>query len=194
MIAFLLKWLPFLAKLGGAAKWFAFIPGGQVFAVIGQAISALFGAVAWFIKWLFADIADGFKEPQRFAVRIACMLIVFGVGGYLGIDWDWGKVEAARQETADLRAAAKKRDKADADAADHARKAREAAEHAERQRIAQEERDAKEAAERRAWEARTPAPAPAAAGVRVVPKRPATPAKAEPGLLGSLPAVFGFGR
>lgn len=167
MIPLILKALPFLAKLASISKWFAFIPGGQIIAVVGTAISALLGFVASFCKWLLADIVDAFKEPQRLVVRVLCGLVVLGVGVHQGIKWDAKKVDAARAETAAIKADLRKQEKEDAALATAAKAAR-------------------EEAARRALAAPVAQPAPVAAAdpapapVGMQPKRPAPAKRKEP--------------
>lgn len=88
----LLKWLPFLARFAGVAKWFSWLPGGQLIGIAG----ALAGLVVSFFRWLVRDIEDAFKEPQRLLVRLACLLAVLAVGVHQGIEWDAHKVDAAQ--------------------------------------------------------------------------------------------------
>jgi hypothetical protein len=115
MLIFILKWLPFLGKLSFFSKFLAFIPGGQVFALIGSAISAALSAVAWFVKWLVADITDALKEPQRLLVRMIFGISVLCFGWWLGFGYAKDEVESARNMT---KVVAKQRDVAKAENAD----------------------------------------------------------------------------
>ncbi len=92
MIA-LIKWLPFLAKFAGIAKWFTWLPGGSVLGIIG----GLFGLIVSFFRWLVRDIEDAFKEPPRIVVRLVFGLVMLGVGVHQGIKWDADKVAAAHR-------------------------------------------------------------------------------------------------
>ena len=177
----LLKWLPWLGKLSFASKILAFIPGGQVFAVIGGIIGWIGQAFAWFVTWLFADIADGFKQPQRVVVRFACFAVVLAVGVWFGIRHDGDKVEQARGETRALQTLWNERDQDDARKARDAKAQREAAERMEQERAAEEQRKREQDAAAR--------PA-AAGGLRPVTKRPA--AKAEPSMFGGFPSLSGW--
>ena len=115
MLIFILKWLPFLSKLSFFSKFLAFIPGGQVFALIGSAIGAVLSAVSWFVTWLIADITDALKEPQRLLVRMIFGISVLCFGWYLGFSYAKDEVESARNMT---KIVAKQRDTARAENAD----------------------------------------------------------------------------
>lgn len=91
----LLKWLPFLSKLSVFSKFLAFVPGAQIFGLVGS----LIGLIGSFIKWLLADIADAFKDPPRLVVRTVCFLAILALGVHQGIKWDAHKVDAARAQT-----------------------------------------------------------------------------------------------
>jgi len=195
----LMKWLPFLAKFAGVS-----IPGAPIFMAIASAISAIFRGLAWFVRWLCADIADGLKEPQRFAVRLACFALVAGVSAYSGIQFKAerdetriAKVEQQRDtvvaKNEQLKKEWKERDDADARRAADAKVARERAERDAREQVereAAEQKAQREEGERSAWAAQPAAGAP----VQRVRQRAAAPAKAEPGLLRGLPALLGFGK
>lgn len=99
MLIFILKWLPFLSKLSFFSKFLAFIPGGQIFALIGSAIGAVLSAITWFVTWLAADITDALKEPQRLLVRMIFGIGVLCLGWYLGFDYAKDEVESARTMT-----------------------------------------------------------------------------------------------
>lgn len=73
------------SKLGAISSLFAFIPGGQIIAAAGGILSTVFSFLGWCLQWLFKDISDAFKEPQRLVVRLLCGLIVFVVGGVSGM-------------------------------------------------------------------------------------------------------------
>lgn len=190
MIAFLLNWLPFLAKLGGLSKWFSpllsFVPGGQVLAAIGGVFSAIASAIGWLITWVCADLADGLKEPQRLLVRMICFLLMLGVGAYGGIQYkahkDAVQLETAREEIHTLKQERINADRISKANAAAAIAAGERAEAAERAKIAAEER-AKAAA---------PVVQPAAQRVR----RPAASAASGngQGLFGGAGSLFGSGK
>lgn len=91
----ILKWLPFLAKFAGFAKWFSWLPGGQIIGILGS----IAGLVVSFFRWLVRDIEDAFKEPQRLLVRLVCFLAVLAIGVHQGIKWDARYVAQARYET-----------------------------------------------------------------------------------------------
>lgn len=165
----LLKFLPFLAKLGALSKWFAFIPGGQIVAIVG----AVFGLVVKFVGWLLADIMDAFKEPQRLVVRVLCGLVILGVGVHQGIKWSEGKVHAARAEVAAIKADLRQKDQDDAKLAAAAKAAREEAAH---KALA-------------APAAVAPVVADPAAVPGVQPKRAGKPKHKEPGVLDGFPAL-----
>ncbi len=184
MLAFILKVLPFLGKLSFLSKFFAFIPGGQIIAIVGS----VFGLIASAIKWLLADIVDAFKEPQRLVVRVLCGLAILGVGVHQGIKWDRHKVDEARAEVAAIRTDLRKKDTDDAQRAAAARAAREAAERSVRQTPT-------------VLVVPAPATAPAIAGppappVQRVRKRPDAPSTNKPGegVSGSFSSIFGFGK
>lgn len=107
MPIFLLKWLPFLSKLSFFSKFLAFIPGGQVFALIGSGVSAVIGVFTWFIKWLMDDIICAVEKPQRIIVRLSFAIGLLAFGWWLGFDYAKDRVESARNET---RAVTKQRD------------------------------------------------------------------------------------
>lgn len=160
----LLRWLPFLAKFGGLAA----IP------VIGPALSIVgagFGLLVSFVRWLFKDIEDAFREPQRLAVRMVCLLAVLAFGVYEGIKWDAHKVAAARAEVAQMKQDWRAKDEEDARKADAAKKAREEAEAA----------------------ARAASPAPTAAPV-VRKRKPAAAAKSQPSVFSGFPSLFGTSK
>lgn len=92
---FILKWLPFLAKFAGFAKWFSWLPGGQIIGIIGSVA----GLIVSFFRWLVRDIEDAFKELPRLVVRLICILAALLGGLYLGIKHDAHKVDAARAQT-----------------------------------------------------------------------------------------------
>jgi len=195
----LLKWFPFLARLVGWS-----IPGAQIFTAIGSVISAILKGIAWFVRWVFADIADGLKEPQRFAVRLICFAIVAGFSAYSGIQFKAqrdevriAKIEDQRDKAVakndELKRQWKERDDDDERRATAAKAARESAEREARAQIEREAADQKaqrEEAERNAW---APQP-PAGPLVQRVRQRPPAPAKAEPSLLRGLPSLLGFGK
>lgn len=88
-----------LTAFASVSKLFAFIPGGQAVAAIGSIIGSLVNLVVRFFRWLLIDIEDAFKEPQRFMVRLVCILAALGGGFYSGVRHDAGMVNEARQET-----------------------------------------------------------------------------------------------
>jgi hypothetical protein len=192
----LIKWLPFLAKLGGIGKVLAFIPGGGLFSLVFTLIGTLAGWVLSFFRWLVRDLEDAFKEMPRLVVRAICVLAALAGGFYLGVKHDKALVDHARAQTwvwqsahAELLNKAKAIDAADNTKHKEGLKAKAAAEAAERAKIDAEEKAAVAGA-------KPPGPA-----VTDVPKRvqPAASRKAshcnpkakQQGLFGDLPTFFG---
>lgn len=90
-----------------AVAWL--IPGvGPVLGAVAGAAEFLIKGVVAFVKWLLVDITDAFREPQRFVVRAICVLAAICLGAYWGIKWDAHKVEQARGEAREWKAAHKK--------------------------------------------------------------------------------------
>lgn len=125
------------------------VPGGQIAqigAVIANVVGVVLGAAASFVKWLVIDITDAFKEPQRLAVRVICLLAVL-IGGLWG-----GIVHKARKDAVVIQKIMKERDEARAELAQWRER------HAEQERRAEAAEQARKDAEARV----VPAPAVAA--------------------------------
>lgn len=57
---------------------------GAVIGAAASVLSAVIQIVSTFVKWLFNDIADAFKEPHRLVVRVVCGFIILGIGVHMG--------------------------------------------------------------------------------------------------------------
>ena len=94
MPAFLLKLLPFLAKLGFVGKLFApiaaFIPGGQIGALL-LSVASFVGTV---IGWLWEAVVVACSRPQVFVLCFA----FFAGGVYVSADWYREKVAEAHEQ------------------------------------------------------------------------------------------------
>lgn len=125
------------------------IPGGQVAAILSTIADICLSVLGWclaFVKWLVVDITDAFKEPQRLAVRVICLLAVL-IGGLWG-----GIVHKARKDAVVIQKIMKERDEARAELAQWRER------HAEQERRAEAAEQARKDAEARV----VPAPAVAA--------------------------------
>jgi hypothetical protein len=85
-----------------------------------------------FIGWVFSDLADAFRSPEKFIVRSIFGLACLGFGVWQGIAWDGHKVDAANAKVAALTQQWKDADDANKKLADEAKAAGERAEAAER--------------------------------------------------------------
>lgn len=147
-------------------------------------LAMLVGYGLSFFRWLLRDIEDAFREPQRLAVRMVCLLAALAFGVWCGLERRADQIAAVTQERNAARAENKDwRDKyaeqeIRAGAADRARG----------------EAEGKLRAELEAADAR--ARAAAAKRMRDAPVLPAGAAKKEtgPSVLQSLQAVFGAGK
>lgn len=155
---------------------------GPILGIIGQGIGLVFS----FLRWLFKDIEDAFKEPQRLLVRLVCLLAVLAFGVHEGVRWDAHKVLQARASRDEWKAA-------------HAKLIEEAqkADDENKGKLA-EALKAKVAAEKAASDFKTTVAAAPAAPERVRPVRRPAPAASKdgafgPGLQWLLP-VFGGGK
>ncbi len=150
-----------LARFAGLAGGLVAIPYvGPLLGILGSVVGLLFS----FLRWLLKDIEDAFKEPQRLAVRLVCVIAALAFGVWQGIEWDAHKVAAARAEVAQMKQVWKDKDDEDA-------------------RKAAEAKAAREKAEAEAWSANVVPPIVAPAAV-VRAKRPAAKPKTAPGLWG----------
>ena len=68
---------------------------GAVIGAAASVLSAVIQIVSTFVKWLFNDIADAFKEPHRLVVRVVCGFIILGIGVHMGRESSSGTGQAS---------------------------------------------------------------------------------------------------